>query len=1132
MSLHFILGGSGSGKSTWLFKKIQKDASGNPGINYLVLVPDQFTLETQKTLVSLNGNKGILNIDVLSFHRLAYRAFEEVPALRRTVLEDMGKIMILYQVFSKKKKEMLYFKRGLNAAGFLDECKSLLCELAQYDVSEEALEELTEKVGEDSLLGLKLHDIRLVYQAFTERMGDTYMMAEELVPQLTRVVSSLEMMKHCVVCLDGFTGFTPTQYELLREILGVCEDMYITVTTDRTGHRDRVFSMSADTIRRLTQMAGERGVLVEEPVITGAGREKIPYRVAKNEELAFMEERLFTHGFKPWEKVPESIHITMCHRERDEVSYVARRIYWLMKEGGYEPEDIAVVTADEAAYEPLLVQEFEKLGIRYFLDSTKSIGANAMAEYLLAFIHMVQQRLDYESTFRFLRCALSPLTREQTDCLENYVIARGCRGMAAYQSEWEYAVSGLDLLEVNEYRRIFVNSIAETLQALKGGKKSVREFTEIFYGFAEKNGIYERLLAMSENFENDGKLILAREYKSIYRLMIHLWDEFVELLGDEIVTFKEYTQMLEAGISEGIVGFIPPTAKQVMIGDVTRSRLKNIKVLFFLGVNDNCIPKAKGAPGLLTERERERMEKEGVTLAPDAEKESYNEQFYLYLALTKASEQVILTYSVMTSKGESKRPSYLINRVKQVFPKLVVEKEESDTSYEKIMGSDKGKSYLISHLADGTYAKDVIWWEIASHYEKKTPGILKDLLRIREKRAGNNSLKKEAAKRLFGDVLYGSVTRFEQYVQCPFAFFAHYGLLLNERQQYEISSLDHGNLFHQAMEHLSHELEQRNKNWQDLSEEEAVSLAAECVDAVAERYQGRKYFQSNRVSFMLKRLKNEVVHSVWAMWHQMQEGDFVQTYTEKGFRGNDKEWESMCIPFGEDAKICLNGVIDRVDLCSLPGEELIKIIDYKSSDSQDLLLAKVYYGLQMQLLTYLEASKEMVEKEHKGKEAVPAAMLYYAIKEKNLDWKPESEEEYEKRVLDSMKCKGYVNEEPEIIGHLDKSVVNGGELIPGQKSGVVPVAVDKKGLLKKNSGALSTKDFETLIAHTKEKMKECGKAILDGKIEAIPYVYEDNDGCTYCPYGSVCGHESKKDGVREMKKMSDDEVWEALYGDD
>ena len=560
--------------------------------------------------------------------------------------------------------------------------------------------------------------------------------------------------------------------------------------------------------------------------------------------------------------------------------------------------------------------------------------------------------------------------------------------------------------------------------------------------------------------------------------------------------------------------------------------MRNIKVLFFLGVNDNCIPKAKGAPGLLTERERERMEKEGVTLAPDAEKESYNEQFYLYLALTKASEQVILTYSVMTSKGESKRPSYLINRVKQVFPKLVVEKEEMDTSYEKIMGSDKGKSYLISHLADGTYAKDVIWWEIASHYEKKTPGILKDLLRIREKRAGNNSLKKEAAKRLFGDVLYGSVTRFEQYVQCPFAFFAHYGLLLNERQQYEISSLDHGNLFHQAMEHLSHELEQRNKNWQDLSEKEAVLLASECVDAVAERYQGRKYFQSNRVSFMLKRLKNEVVHSVWAMWHQMQEGDFVQTYTEKGFRGSDKEWESMCIPFGEDAKICLNGVIDRVDLCSLPGEELIKIIDYKSSDSQDLLLAKVYYGLQMQLLTYLEAAKEMVEKEHKGKEAVPAAMLYYAIKEKNLDWKPESEEEYEKRVLDSMKCKGYVNEEPEIIGHLDKSVVNGGELIPGQKTGVVPVAVDKKGLLKKNSGTLSTKDFETLIAHTKEKMKECGKAILDGKIEAIPYVYEDNDGCTYCPYGSVCGHESKKDGVREMKKMSDDEVWEALYGDD
>ena len=409
---------------------------------------------------------------------------------------------------------------------------------------------------------------------------------------------------------------------------------------------------------------------------------------------------------------------------------------------------------------------------------------------------------------------------------------------------------------------------------------------------------------------------------------------------------------------------------------------------------------------------------------------------------------------------------------------------------------------------------------------------MKDLLKIRGKKAGKNKLKKEAARRLFGDAFYGSVTRFEQYVKCPFAFFLRYGLLLAEREQFEISDLDHGNLFHYAMEHLSHELEKMNKGWNDLTEDEAVTLAAECMDAVAGGYQGKKYYQSYRSAFMLHRLKNELVHSVWAMWHQMQEGDFVQIYTEKKFQGNEKDWQSMCIPLEDDVKICLHGVIDRIDLCSLPDKELIKIIDYKSSDSTKLSLAKVYYGLQMQLLTYLEAAKEIVEKEHEDKKVLPAAMLYYAIKEKNLDWIKESKQVHENRMLSSMKYKGYVNREPEMIGHLDHCMVSGGELVPEKKSMIIPVNVSKSGTIMQSSSTISTEQFERIAAHTKEKIKECGVSILNGEIPAEPYSYESENGCKFCPYQSVCGHESRRDGVHVFEKMSDSDVWEALYGED
>ncbi len=1131
MALQFVLGGSGSGKSTYLFQHIRKEAATHPHTSYLVLVPDQFTLETQRSLVELSGGRGILNIDVLSFHRLAYRAFEELPALRRTVLEDMGKIMILRKVFSEQKKQLRYFRHGLHGTGFLDECKSFLCELTQYAVSDEDLTQMIETLGEDSLMGMKLSDIRLIYRAFQEKMGDTYMMAEELVPQLTSVVSTLDTVKNSVICLDGFTGFTPTQLELLSELLGVCQDMLVTVTTDRTGRRDRVFSISMDTLLKLTKRAEERGIVVEEPVFTGQGKEHIPYRVLHNEELAFLEQNLFAYGVDPWQKRTEHIEITLCHRETDEAAYVARSIFWLVREKGYQYEDIAVVTAQMAKYEQPLSQEMDKLGIRYFMDQTKSIGANAMAEFVMAFVNMVEKGLDYESTFRFLRCGLSPLTIRETDLLENYVLAQGRRGFTAYDKPWEYEAAGLDLVEINEYRKKFVESVKETIVALKGGKKTVKRYTEILYDLVIRNEIYERLHEKSAAFEEAGQPLLAREYRSIYRLMMDLWDELVELLGDEVVSFQEYGELLGAGISEGLVGFIPPTSHQVVVGDVRRSRLKNIKVLFFVGVNDDCIPKGKGTPGLLSESERRKIAEEGIELAPDAERESYTEQFYLYLALTKASEKVVLTYSAMATDGSSKRPAYLIARVRALFPKLRIHLEEEEQSIEKMLGSDCGKSYLIHHLADSSYEKDASWWEIASYYEKQKPGILRSLLEIRLQSGGKTALGAEAAERLYGKRLEGSVTRLEQFVQCPFAHFARYGLSLSEREQYEISRLDHGNIFHHAMEHFSHELERANKEWQDLSENEAKELASLSIDYAVERYQGKKYFQSRRTEFMTRRLKNELTHSVWGMWHQMREGDFHQRYTEKHFSGRGEDGlQALRIPLGEEREISLSGVIDRVDVCSSsPEGELIKIVDYKSSDFMELSLAQVYYGLQMQLVTYMAAAEELVQRENGGRNAIPAAMLYYAMKEKNMEWQAEDENTRQMRALEQMKCKGYVNCEPSVVKHLDRSMVNGDELVPAQTSLLFPVESDKEGEYKKKSHVLSTEQFDLLMTHTRKKMAECGERILAGETDASPYAFGRNTGCDYCPFGSVCGRENQKNGLRRMEEMSDEEVWEVLH---
>ena len=1121
MALQLVIGGAGSGKSAWLHEMLIGEAEKHRDKNYIVLVPEQFTLETQKALVMKGG--GILNIDVLSFHRLAYRVFETIPALQKTVLEDMGKLMLLRSVFSEQKKNLRYFQRGLSGMGFLDECKSFLCELMQYRIGEEEFDVMEDSVGKESLMALKIQDIRLIYHAFQEKMGSRYQMAEELVPQLADVALSVDMLRDAVFVLDGFTGFTPAQYELLQKLLIVGEKMYVSVTTDRTEKRDAVFSLSANTIARLYKLARETGVRIEEPFVAGHGPEHVPYRLG-SPALCFLEEHLFSYDKVQWDQPVSEISLVSCRRESEEAAYVARSIYWLVREGVCSYDDIAVVTSDIASYEQALCREMNRMGIRYFMDYKKSIGANALAEYLLSFLHMYRRMFDYESTFRFLRNGLSPLEMEETDVLENYVLARGRRGIRSYRMAWEYPVERMDLVQVNRYRMKFLDAVDETVRELAGGKKTVRQFTEIIYRLIVRNGLYERVQKKSLEWAGEGNEILANEYRGTYRLLMELLDELVELLGSETVSFREFEELLAAGISGGLVGFIPPAPNQVTVGDVKRTRLNNIKVLFFMGVTDDRIPAGRDAPGILSEQERKIISERGIVLAPTPEEQVLTEQFYLYLTLTKASEKVVLSYAHIGEDGSSKRPAYLIGQIRRMFPGIKVEENEADHSARAVLGCDRGRTYFLRHLKDSNVSEDSAFLELAAWYEKKEPGILSRLYKERETKKKYSKLARETAEKLYGEGLYGSVTRLEQFARCPYAYFLVYGLGLSEREQFEVGVVDYGNVFHEAMEHFSHELDGTGRLWQDLSEEEALSLAGQCVDYVTDRYKGDLFHQSKRSEFMRERLRRMLRASVWGIWKQMEAGGFRQLSSEQSFSGRDLE--SLKIPLANGKKLVLGGRIDRVDICEEGDRSLLKIMDYKSG-GMDLDLCRVYYGLQLQLVTYMAAALEMHRKNNPASHPVPAAFLYYQMEEPEIPWKQESEPERENRTLSALKCKGYIVDSEGALGALDAGLVR-----EGGRSALYPVGMKKDGTYDRYSHVMDTEQAERLMRHARERMREFGERIYEGEAGASPYFMQEESGCDFCRFSEVCGVEKKeiRNCAKQMKKMTEEEVWEALYG--
>ncbi len=1132
MALQFIFGGAGAGKSSLLYHMIGKESSEHAEKQYFILVPDQFTLETQKTLVMQNGGRGILNIDVLSFHRLAYRVFEQLPAMERTILEDMGKTMLLRKVFLEQKEQLTYFKKGIDTPGFLDECKSFLCELEQYGVGNE------EEMDALCSLGPKFEDIRLIYRCFKEKMGDTYRMAEELIPQLTKVVHEMEGIRGSVICLDGFTGFTPTQYELIERLMQLADDLYVTVTTDFQGGRGHIFRISQETVRNLTDMANRIPVEIKDPLTAGKGEEKKPWRFAEDGELAWLERNLFGRRPEVWQEETENISLYVGKRPGDEASYVARRIWWMVAREGFRYDEIAVIASDIPSYEQDIATEFDRMGIRYFMDAKKSIGANWVAEYIQAALDLVQRDMDYDTTFRFLRCGLSPLSAGQTDDLDNYVMATGKRGFSAYNKEWKRQVSCLPLEEINESRRILCDCLREFIRDMKKSR-TAGDFTRALYGFLVRQEVYEKMLRRSEVFEEQGEDILAREYKNVYKVVMNFLDEMMDLMAEDAVSLEEYRRLLAAGMSEGLVGFIPPKKNQVMVGDLTRTRLKDIRVLFFMGFSDDLVPgTGQQAPGIVNFRERRRIEQMGIELAPMGERRLSNDLFYLYLNFARPSEKLIFTYSESNVSAQSRKESYILGKIRKIFPKLAVTGAEHGETPEGLLGTDRGLGFVLSGLWREEYQrgeKKESWWELWRYYMGgRDRQWMEKVLKLCLGGRREGKLSARALKALYGNELHGTITRLEQFAKCPYAYFALYGLALREREEYTVESPDLGNVVHGTLKEISEYLKERELRWRDLEEGEIPSMVEACLEKVVGNYRDVVFEQSHRIRYMVTRIRNMLNRAVWAIAEQMKRGAYEQRYSEVSFSYRD-DLPSMEIDLGGEKKLLFSGIIDRIDTYEDEENVYVKVVDYKTGGVK-LTLHSVYYGLQLQLVLYMAAAMDVEKKNHPEKKVQPAGMFYFYLKDPVIPWAESEhpEEELEEARLKEYRCNGYANARPEILQSLDSVFGVGGELEPGAKSACVPANVKKDGTFDAYSKVLEEKRWQEVLGHVEKLAEKFGRAIMGGDISVAPYQMGKETGCDYCGFQNMCGIERGEfsEKCRKLAVVSDDEIeWKSGEGE-
>ena len=1124
MSVRFLLGASGSGKSRQIYNEIIQASIKEPERNFYLIVPEQYTMEAQRELVTMHPAGGMMNIDAIGMNRLAYRVFDELGISTGQVLEDFGKSMLIKKILCEQQDTLQVYGSYYDKLGFVDEMKSMMSEIFQYNIKRDTINEIMEQIPEDSVVAGKMQDIRHIYEEFEAFAGERYIVAEQLVELLTRHVGQSKLVCGSSLYFDGFTGFTPVQLELVEKLMTCADDLTFSFTLDDRDQKYEhikdyeLFYLTKTTIKKLTEAAAAAGVEIESPVVLPG---TINYRLGENRELFFLERNLFRSPYQKWKQPLERIHLTATGDAQDEIVFVASTIRRLVREKGYRYKDIAIVAGDLEQASHIYERVMDEYEIPVFIDANACLKANPCAETIRSVLAVLADDFSYDSVFRFLKAGMTDLSFEDIELLENYALKRGVRGY----SRWNRAVSEnyekTSPVNVEEIRQAFMKMFGDIRKVFADKKAVTKDYVEALYDFLLQIHMYEKLEARKNELYEENRINEGDAYGQIFEKTVRLFDKIEELLGDTKMSVKEFYEIVDTGLSDIEVGVVPPTVDRVLIGDITRSRLNHIKVLFFTSVNDGIVPKAPKKGRILSDRDRDILSDCGLELAPSDKQNSYIEQFYIYTILTKPSDHLYISYHKLSASLESMRPSYLLGRISSIFASLQAEEYDAASCMPDTVNRSL-RRILRTEEDDSEDAESRILTRILT--EK---GFARELTAIYKGRTYRNvaeQLPPETIALLYGRYLHASVSKLELYARCGFAYFLKYGLRLKEREMYQVDVRNVGVILHSVMEGLFKQVrDTRNNDWENFPEDERMLMVTELVNRAAEESAGDFFEDNARNAYMLQMIERMAQTSAGMLQKHIRLGSMKPGMLEKTFDSAKDEVGSYLFELPNQIQMSINGKIDRVDVEEEDGTVYIKVIDYKSS-TRKLSLEEVLNGEQLQLVTYSAIAYEIEKMIYPDKNIQIAGLLYYSfddpvieIESSEIDTDTEQPEFSDQEKLDAermekMKLQGFVNESPAVIQKMDHTCNQS-----------LPVKLDKNGDIKKSENVVSADQIRTIMELTRENIEELGSQIAEGKIAIEPYKNKSNTGCDYCEFKNIC-HFDVKNGGNQYRRPDNEKL--------
>lgn len=1115
MGLTFIFGASGSGKSTYIRNKVITEADGNRKKTYLYIVPDQFTMQTQMdmTLANslINNKKGILNVDVLSFGRLTHRIFEEVGEPSEIPLDDTGKCLIIRRIIGKRKNELPCFCKAVGNPGYVQEIKSVISEFMQYGIKPEDLDYLMDYSATKPALKMKLKDFKTVYTAFLQEIKNKYTTGEDSLEILCRKIPTSKLIKKSVIVFDGFTGFTPVQICVIRTLLENAIEVYITlpfepgVSAFREDSADYLFNMTQHTVKVLQKIAEGEGINVKVE-----GEELLnrpPYRFNNNPSLLHLEKNILRNNSVPYSEECSDIEIIRATGIREECKLACEKMFELINERGYKYRDVAIVCSDLSTYEKEMSMCLKEYDVPYFIDSTRSLLENPFIEMIKSALNVVVYNYRYGDVFAFLKSGFTDLSKEEIDFFENYCLARGIERDYRFKTKFTVKTSetgddpaNLDAL--NGIREKLVD-IFSTFDGLK--RNSVlpaKEWMVKIYNFLISLNCEDKLFSKADAFMEEGLTVYAKEYEQIYKIVMGLFDQVCNLLGEEEITLEEIKNILEAGFAELRVGTIPLGVDTLVVGDMERTRIKEVKALFFLGVNEGKIPAVGTGGGIISATEREFLENSELEFAPSVVKEMYIQRLYLYLNLTKPSEYLYLSFASIDEGGKSLSPSFLVEEIQTLFPGLKV---LNKSAHKPVISTNDALEYLAGML------RELVISSLPEDEGEKLISLYGSLLATQEGRVllpkiresafreyVPENLPEEILKELFGDKLNISVSSLENFAKCQYMYFLGYALRISDRERFGVENVDIGNMVHSCLEKYALAVSARGRKIEEMTEEENRAIIEELISNEAENYSEALFTESSENKYMVKLITGMLRTSIRTMQKHLSAGQFTPTFFEEKFR------RELTTEKGRNVE--LKGKIDRIDLASQSDDLFVKIIDYKTS-THDFDEAQAEMGAQLQLSVYLKEACAKMQEKYPGKNILPAAMFYYKVFKPVLKNSGElTEGELAKMIMESMNNTGVMTSNPDVAALIDATTENGASLVAPVKFAA--------GAPKGSKSVVSPEELKAIMDDAEKMSLTLADKIIDGEISVAPLKIKTSVACEYCPFTDVCRFDRKIHGYR------------------